>query len=225
MTTGNFQLANSIEFAENSEPRCPVILLLDCSGSMSGQPIAQLNKGLKNFREDILRDALASKRVEIAIIAFGSDVRISQDFVTADDFNPQDLSASGTTSMGTAIRKGIELLEIRKARYKENGIQYFRPWIFLFTDGEPTDSWEDLPDRILADQEARKYSFYAVGVDNANMETLNTISKSRKAVEMKSINFIEYFEWLSNSTSRISNSRPGESVGLAPIDGWAVAET
>ena len=35
----------------NPEPRCPCLLLLDVSGSMSGEPITELNEGLKAFRD------------------------------------------------------------------------------------------------------------------------------------------------------------------------------
>lgn len=48
------------EFVENPENRCPVILLLDTSGSMYGQPIQELNRGLAAFKEDVLRDSQAS---------------------------------------------------------------------------------------------------------------------------------------------------------------------
>ena len=43
------------EFVENPENRCPVILLLDTSGSMSGQPIQELNRGLAAFKEDVMK--------------------------------------------------------------------------------------------------------------------------------------------------------------------------
>jgi hypothetical protein len=46
------------DFAENPEPRCPCILLLDTSGSMGGQPIAQLNEGLVAYGTELAGDAL-----------------------------------------------------------------------------------------------------------------------------------------------------------------------
>ena len=52
------------EFAENPEPRCPCLLLLDTSGSMNGTPIQDLNAGLSTFRDAIAADSLALKRVE-----------------------------------------------------------------------------------------------------------------------------------------------------------------
>jgi hypothetical protein len=59
------------EFAENPEPRCSCLLLLDTSGSMAGEPIAQLNQGIKVFNDEVRADRLASLRVEVAIVTFG----------------------------------------------------------------------------------------------------------------------------------------------------------
>ena len=59
------------DFAENPEPRCPCLLLLDVSGSMAGEPIAELNAGLKAFRDELAADELAGKRVEVACMTFG----------------------------------------------------------------------------------------------------------------------------------------------------------
>jgi uncharacterized protein YegL len=114
------------EFVENPENRCPVILLLDTSGSMSGQPIQELNRGLAAFKEDVLRDSQASLSVEMAIVTFGP-VQLTQGFTTIDQFTPPKLEASGDTPMGEAIEYALDLLEARKTTYKDNGILYYRP--------------------------------------------------------------------------------------------------
>ena len=53
-----------VEFAQNPEPRCPCILLLDTSGSMYGEPINQLNQGLKEFKKQLAREKRKAKRQE-----------------------------------------------------------------------------------------------------------------------------------------------------------------
>ena len=57
-----------VEFADNPEPRCPCVLLLDTSGSMSGAKITELNNGLQTFAEELRSDAMAAKRVEVATL-------------------------------------------------------------------------------------------------------------------------------------------------------------
>ena len=78
-----------IEFAENPDPRCPCVLLLDVSASMQGESIAALNEGLKAFQREVSGDTIAARRVEIAIVSFGSGAELTQDFVTVDQFVPQ----------------------------------------------------------------------------------------------------------------------------------------
>src|SRR5687767_9648723 len=119
--------------------RVACLLLLDASSSMSGAKIAELNRGLQTFRDDLLADEMARPRVEVAIVAFGGNVRDQQDFVTADNFNSPSLDAQGGTPMGEAIVHGLGKLQERKAFYRANSTKVWRPWVILITDGEPTD--------------------------------------------------------------------------------------
>lgn len=211
-----------IEFAENPEPRCPCVLLLDTSGSMSGSAINALNEGLQTFKNALTEDGLASRRVEIAIVTFDSKVNVVQDFVTADQFDPTTLSASGATAMGTGIVTGLDMVQNRKTQYRENGITYYRPWIFMITDGEPQGEAKDIIDqasqRIKSEEENKSAAFFAVGVEGANMEKLQNIA-ARAPVKLNGLNFGDMFVWLSASMQRVSHSKVDEQVDLPPL-GW-----
>jgi uncharacterized protein YegL len=207
------------EFVENPENRCPVILLLDTSGSMLGQPIEELNRGLAAFRQDVIKDAQASLCVEVAIVTFGP-VRLVQDFVTIDEFTPPELEASGTTPMGSAIEFALNLLEKRKQTYKDHGVLYYRPWVFLITDGAPTDYWQNAAQRVKEAEEQRRVLFFGVGVKGAEMKLLKQITPpERPPVMLNGLDFRELFVWLSTSMKRVSTGKIGEAVALPPI-GW-----
>lgn len=199
-------------FADNPEPRVPCLLLLDVSGSMSGQPIAELNAGLATFKDELAADSLAMKRVEVGIITFGP-VRTETHFQTAASFYPPTLSSQGDTPMGEAIRQGIAMVNERKQEYRRNGIAYYRPWIWLITDGGPTDEWQSAAAMIREGEASKNFAFFAVGVQGANMDVLRQISV-REPLNLQGLRFRELFTWLSSSMRSVSQSTPGTEVKL-----------
>jgi uncharacterized protein YegL len=227
------------EFADNPEPRCAVVLLLDTSGSMQGAPIDELNAGLHDLARTLKDDTLASLRVELAVVAFGGraralDVRgeggevplnATDAFVGALDFVPPTLAAQGETPMGEAVRQGLTLVRQRKELYRQHGLDYFRPWVFLITDGNPTDfGWEAAADEVQEEERRKGVSFYVVGVEGADLAKLARFSSQRQPVRLKGLAFHELFQWLSKSLQSVAQSRPGDQAPL-PAVGWAVADT
>ncbi|MCL5097581.1 MAG: VWA domain-containing protein [Candidatus Omnitrophica bacterium] len=218
----NIRLEEAVEFAENPEPRCPCVLLLDTSGSMKGDPIAALNQGLVVFKENLMKDPLASRRVEVAVVSFDDEVKLVQDFITADQFEAPVLSAQGQTFMGGAIHKALDLIQARKNQYRANGVAYYRPWVFMITDGEPQGEpemvIEQAAQRLKNDEANKRVAFFAVGVENANLSRLSQIAV-RAPVKLIGLNFAEMFVWLSKSMEAVAQSRTDEQVALPP-PGW-----
>ena len=133
------------------------------------------------------------------------------------------LTAQGLTHMGGAINTALDLIQVRKRQYKANGITYYRPWVFMITDGEPQGEPDEVvaraAQRIRDDETNKRVAFFAVGVEGANLERLRTIA-ARQPVRLKGLNFRELFVWLSSSMQAVAQSRPDEQVPLAPA-GWA----
>lgn len=212
----------------NPEPRVPCVLLLDVSGSMSGDKIHELNAGLEAIRTELLKDEQAARRVELAVVTFGGKVEVAQDFTLPSEFKPPTLVAEGDTPMGAAILRAYELVEKRKARYEASDLDSYEPWVFMVTDGDPTDSAEVLESAIQrirqaeAQERGRRIAFFSVGVEGANMQRLARISK-RAPLKLRGLQFARMFRWVSQVWVGISRSRIGDRVMLAnPIaDGWA----
>lgn len=212
------------DLIENPTPRLPVALILDTSSSMFGAPIAELNDGVNLFIEAVRNDDTAKYSAEIAIITFGDLVRVVQDFTTVDQIEPKNLFADGLTPMGQAVEKGVELLENRKKLYREVGVDYYQPWMVLMTDGQPTDYIEGAVQKVQTLLANKKLVIFPIAIGpHADLMTLARFTtKNRPPLRLKGLKFREFFEWLSQSVSRVSRSMPGEKVKLPTnIGDWA----
>ena len=220
---GELDLESLVEFADNPEPRCACVLLLDTSGSMYGEPIVALNEGVSTYIETLRGDALASLRVETAIVAFGSDVNLIQDFATADAVMPVSLEVSGLTATAAGVNYALDLVDGRKQIYRDAGVAYYRPWIILITDGASTDGEEAMravAERVRQAEDAKQVAFFCIGVEGALMSELNALAP-RGALPLQGLAFNELFEWLSASMTRVSSSRVDDEIALPDASGWA----
>ncbi len=217
-------LDDMVEFADNPEPRCACLLLLDVSGSMTGDPVRQLNDGLAYFKECIEGDSLASLRTEVGVVSFNQFPTVVHDFSTVDGFVPPALKAEGGTKISSAINVGLDMVEDRKATYRANGITYYRPWVWLICDGRPEhddpQEWELAKARVKQAEDDNQVAFFVVGVENADMGELDSIG-NRQALKLKGLDFNSMFQWLSSSMSSVSQSQPSDTVPLSNPAGWA----
>ena len=221
MTEGDvLSLEDLVEFTDNPEPRCACVLLLDTSGSMSGEPIQALNEGIRAFKDELEGDSLASLRVETAIVRFDSSVELVQDFATVDSLSTPRLRADGGTAMASGVNFAIDRVEQRKQSYREAGISYYRPWIVLITDGESNEPLGAASARVRQAEEAKQLAFFAVGVKDADMAELNRLAP-RGAMPLNGLAFKELFVWLSSSITHVSTSRVNDEISLPDPSRWA----
>lgn len=211
-----------VEFADNANERTPCVLVLDCSGSMRGEPIKQLNAGLNALEKELKDDIDASSRVQLLIIkACGKDEAvISSDWVDAMNFHAPIMEAGGLTPLGKAMELALQKIEEQKCLYDSCGITSKRPWIFLISDGEPTDyGWEQAAEKCRHAQQNKKVIIHAIGTQGANLNKLAKFS-AMSPKRLTGLKFTEFFLWLSRSVSCISKAAPNADALLEDINDW-----
>jgi uncharacterized protein YegL len=218
-----------MEQPRNKDQKCPVVLVLDTSGSMAGPGIDQLNAALVKLKEDILSDATLTQRLEVGIVCFDDEARVERpiDLVTVDTDMPM-LNVGGTTNVVAGLNKAMEIVEDRKQFYRSNGEQFYRPFIVLFTDGAPTNTPEeiealDLKIQQMADN--KKFVFIPFGVEGADMQLLaklavqsadERLKNQAKAWQMKDLTkFGEVFAFVSSSISEAINKGGAQTATIS----------
>lgn len=218
----------SAEAAENYEQKCLCVLVLDVSGSMKGEPIKELNNGLKSFYEDISSDQTSSQRIEMSIVTFNHLVKTLQEPSLVGNFTMPILEAGGSTAMVSAIKEAIDIVEARKKWYKDTNQTYYRPWIILMTDGVPDEDQDivGLAKRIQDDTTNKRYAFLPIGVEGADMRILDQIKGLIPPMKLQGTKFSSFFKWLSNSINVVINSDEGQKVDISNgADDWMAAFT
>ena len=217
------------DIAAINEPHLPVIILADCSGSMNGKPLEELVEGYNNFLSQSATDELCMKRVDVAVMTFsGAGIKTIQDFMPlskAMEMPPLNLKAEGNTPMGEAIEKAIQTLRDRCRVYDEAGVPHYKGWIFMLTDGEPTDDISKAKELIRQREDTGRLKLFSVAVNQANIDILKSLGP-RVMQCTKENEFKNVFDWLGASMCTVSASRVGENPQLPNLpDNFKVVPT
>ncbi len=197
-----------------SEPHVACCLLVDTSQSMqSDGKIDQLNEALRTFKETVCQDPLSRMRVDVCVISFDSDVNIVTPFCPIMQFVPPTLIASGVTSMGQGIRFALETVHEQVRKYHDAGVECFKPFILMITDGMPTDDITGIENLIATREGQGRYGhlrFHAFGVKGSNMALLSRLTKRVLVIDNNAFN--EIFNWASRTMQIISHSKTSDNI-------------
>ena len=178
--------------------RLPVYILADCSGSMSGDPIESVKAGISALHSELMNDPSAVESAFLSVITFDSNARQLVPLTELASFNPPNLTASGTTALGAALKVLIDCLQ---SEVKQNSGEVkgdWKPLVFLLTDGAPTDNWQKYADDLKA---KRPGNIIAVACgDGADTSLLKSITDT--VLEMKNMSpndFSAFFKWVTQS--------------------------
>lgn len=188
--------------------------------------IDELKKGIDLFYDAIRNDEIAAYSAEICIVTFDDQARCLVNFANVEKQGDiPKIVAQGDTAMGEGVNLALDLLEQRKQEYKDKGVDYYQPWLVLMSDGTPNGSkseYNRAVHRTVEMVESNKITVFPIAIgDEANLLALNQFSPKRSALKLQGLKFCEFFDWLSKSVSKTSQSIPGESVSLNPVDHFA----
>lgn len=208
------------DLVENPTPRVPISLCIDTSGSMAGDKIRELVGGIELFYDAIDEDDDAHDSAEVSVVAFNSGADLVQDFASIEALRREiSITPTGLTYMGEGVNLALDALERRKSMYSDSGVLYFQPWLVLMTDGQPNGDKSELEraiQRVTSLVESKKLTVFPIGIGaDADLDVLGRFSPGRLPLRLQGLNFKEFFEWLSKSVSKVSQSMPG---GEPPLD-------
>ena len=185
--------------------RLPVYLLLDCSSSMTGQPIEQVRQGLRALLDDLSTEPMAVETVYLSVITFNSTAQQVIPLTELMQFKEPQIQASGATALGAALQLLIDCLakEVRQNTANQKGD--WKPLVFLMTDGMPTDAWEAAADALKQQKIANLIAFAAgPGADVNNLKKITEIVL--KSDELSPGALKAFFQWMSQSILRTGKS-------------------
>ncbi|WP_314771417.1 vWA domain-containing protein [Capnocytophaga sputigena] len=197
--------------------RLPVYLLLDTSGSMTGEPIEAVKNGVQMMVHSLRQNPQAIETAFVSIITFDSDAKQLIPLTDLASFQTVDLKAAGTTALGAALSLLADKLEneVTKTTLEQKGD--WKPIVFIMTDGVPTDDWQAGFQKLKAVKKGLIVGC-AAG-NNADDKVLKEIADQVVRLSNTDADSIgKFFQWVSASIATTSTKVEETGIDLTKKD-------
>lgn len=187
--------------------RLPIYFLVDVSESMVGVPIEQVQEGMRTIVQSLRVDPYALETVFVSIIAFAGKAISLSPLTELYKFYPPTFPIGGGTSLGAGMEFLMEDFErsLQKTTMETKGD--WKPIVFLFTDGNPTDNYQP-SFKKWNDTYRHHCNLVAVSLgDNVNAQILAQITENVLVLkETDAESFSRFFKWVTASIQTTSMS-------------------
>ena len=197
--------------------RLPVYLLLDTSGSMTGEPIEAVKNGVQMMVHSLRQNPQAIETAFVSIITFDSEAKQLIPLTDLASFQTIDLKAAGTTALGAALSLLADKLEneVTKTTLEQKGD--WKPIVFIMTAGVPTDDWQAGFQKLKAVKKGLIVGC-AAG-NNADDKVLKEIADQVVRLSNTDADSIsKFFQWVSASIATTSTKVEETGIDLTKKD-------
>lgn len=203
--------------------RLPVYFVIDVSESMVGDPIHQVEKGMRDIIRELRTDPYALETVCVSVIAYAGKAETLTSLTELYRFYPPILPIGGGTSLGAALDFLMDDIDanVVKTTYDQKGD--WKPIIFLFTDGTPTDD-PSMAIRGWNRHYRNKANLIVISIGD-NIDPLLFGQLTGDIVRFsgdEEASYKAFFKWITASIKATSMSVAdcsSDEVKLAPVDG------
>ncbi len=183
-----------------NQRRLPVYLLLDTSGSMSGEPIEAVKNGVQILVSTLRQDPYALETAFLSVITFDSTARQAVPLMELANFQTPDIQATGTTALGDALGLLADRIESEVLKTTAEAKGDWKPLIFIMTDGIPTDDWA----KGLAKLKSVRTGVIVAcaaghGTDTSILKQITEVVVQLDTADSNTIK--AFFKWVSSSVS------------------------
>lgn len=203
--------------------RLPIYFLIDVSESMVGDPIIQVEKGMRNLIQELRTDPYALETVFVSVIIFAGKAKVLSPLTELYKFYPPQFPVGGGTSLGSALNCLMDDIDksVQKTTVEVKGD--WKPIVFLFTDGTPTDNPQSAFNRWNT-RYRRNANLVCISIgDNTDTNMLGQISENiLRLNDTGEQSFKAFFKWVTasiKSTSASVTDAGTDNIQLVSLSG------
>jgi uncharacterized protein YegL len=204
--------------------RLPIFFLIDVSESMVGEPIEQVEHGLGTIVKTLKTDPYALETVHISVIVFAGKARTIVPLQDITLFYPPKFPIGGGTSLSEGLKHLMQELDTQIVRSAHDRPGDWKPIIFLFTDGVPTDDASGAIEQWRRTWGARS-NMVAISIgQEADLRLLQELTPHAYLIgNTNEATYKEFFKWVSatirTSSERVDQGKTEFEPGKLPVDG------